>query len=89
MLECQLTSASAKVEDYEESVTQLEREKSNWGRQLEQMRQRPDEEETKRQQSDKHTAAQKAEIIKLKDMNIKPDREPTEHRTISRRANGR
>ena len=89
MLERQLTSASAKVEDYEESVIQLERENSNWGRQLEQTHQRPDEEETKRQQSDKHTAAQKAEIIKLKDMNIKPNREPTGHWTISRRANGR
>ena len=75
MLERQLTSASAKVEDYEEAVIQLEREKSNWVRQMEQTRQQLDEEKTKRQQSEKHVSAQKAEIIKLKDMNIKLDRE--------------
>ena len=89
MLERQLTSASAKVEDYEEAVIQLEREKSNWARQMEQTGQQPDEEKTSRQQSERHVLVRKVEIVKLKDMNIKPDREPTEHRTISRRANGR
>ena len=42
---------------------------------MEQTRQQLDEEKTKRQQSEKHVSAQKAEIIKLKDMNIKLDRE--------------
>ncbi|OCB91229.1 nonmuscle myosin heavy chain b [Sanghuangporus baumii] len=75
MLERQLTSAQAKVEDYEEAVMQLEREKSNWVRQMEQTRQQLDDEKAKRQQLDKHAATQKAEIIRLKDRNIKLDRE--------------
>ena len=44
---------------------------------MEQTRQQLDEEKTKRQQSEKHVSAQKAEIIKLKDMNSKPNREPS------------
>lgn len=75
MLERQLTSASVKVEDYEEAVIQLEREKSNWVRQMDQTRQQLDEEKVKRQEAEKRASTQKAEIIKLKDMNIKLDRE--------------
>lgn len=75
MLERQLASAQAKVEDYEEAVIQLEREKSNWVRQMEQTRQQLDDEKAKRQQLEKHASTQKAEIIRLKDRNIKLDRE--------------
>lgn len=70
-----MASAQAKVEDYEEAVIQLEREKSNWVRQMEQTRQQLDDEKGKRQQLEKHTSTQKAEIIRLKDRNIKLDRE--------------
>ncbi|THH09667.1 hypothetical protein EW145_g1839 [Phellinidium pouzarii] len=75
MLERQLTSTHSKVDDYEEAVIQLEREKSNWVRQMEQTRQELDDEKAKRQQLEKHALTQKAEIVKLKDRNIKLDRE--------------
>ncbi|EJD07825.1 nonmuscle myosin heavy chain b [Fomitiporia mediterranea MF3/22] len=75
MLERQMASAQAKVEDYEEAVIQLEREKSNWVRQMDQTRQQLDDEKAKRQQLDKHASTQKAEILRLKDINIKLDRE--------------
>lgn len=70
-----MSSAQAKIDDYEEAVIQLEREKSNWVRQMEQTRQQLEDEKTKRQQLEKHAQTQKSEIIKLKDRNIKLDRE--------------
>lgn len=75
MLERHVSSAQAKIDDYEEAVIQLEREKSNWVRQMEQTRQQLEDEKTKRQQLEKHAQTQKSEIIKLKDRNIKLDRE--------------
>ena len=74
-MERQLSSAQAKIDDYEEAVIQLEREKSNWVRQMDQTRQQLEEEKTKRQQLEKHAQTQKSELIKLKDRNIKLDRE--------------
>ena len=70
-----MSSAQAKIDDYEEAVIQLEREKSNWVRQMDQTRQQLEEERTKRQQLEKHAQTQKSELIKLKDRNIKLDRE--------------
>lgn len=74
-LERQLSSAHAKIEDYEEAVIQLEREKSNWVRQMDQTRQQLEEEKTKRHKFEKTASTQKAELIRVKDMNIKLDRE--------------
>lgn len=70
-----MTNAQAKVDDYEEAVIQLEREKSNWVRQMEQTRQQLDEEKVKRSQFEKHATTQKVELIKLKDMKVKLERE--------------
>lgn len=74
-LERQLSTAQAKYKDFEDVVLQLEREKSLQDRQMDAMKKQLDSESTKRAHLEKSASSQKAEIARLKDINIKLDRE--------------
>ncbi|KAI0794866.1 myosin II heavy chain [Abortiporus biennis] len=74
-LERKLLAAQAKYQDFEDVVLQLERDKSAQDRQLETSRQQLDNEVKKRTQAEKMVSSQKAEIIRIKDLNVKLDRE--------------
>lgn len=71
----QLTAAQAKYRDFEDTTLELEREKNAQDRQLETLKKQLEAETTKRSQLEKLATGQKAEIIQLKDRNVKFDRE--------------
>ncbi|KAH9925965.1 nonmuscle myosin heavy chain b [Fomitopsis serialis] len=74
-LERQLTTMQSKFEDSEDVVLQLEREKGAHDRQMETVKKQLNGESAKRSQLEKSASSQKQEIARLKDMNIKLDRE--------------
>lgn len=65
----------SKFEDSEDVVLQLERDKGAHDRQLEMLKKQLSDESAKRSQLEKSVSSQKQEIARLKDMNIKLDRE--------------
>ena len=74
-LERKLQAAQTKYQDFEDVVLQLEREKGSNDRQLETLRQQLEREISKRAQIEKNVSAQKGEIARLKDINVKLDRD--------------
>ncbi|KAH8096877.1 nonmuscle myosin heavy chain b [Cristinia sonorae] len=74
-LERKLQAAQTKYQDFEDLVLQLEREKGSNDRQLDTLRRQLETETTKRTHVEQSVSTQKAEIIRLKDINIKLDRE--------------
>ncbi|CCM01260.1 uncharacterized protein FIBRA_03309 [Fibroporia radiculosa] len=74
-LERQLITAQARYEEYEDVLLQLEREKASLDRQVDTIKKQLDAESAKRTQLEKVASNQKAEIIRLKDHNVKLDRD--------------
>ncbi|PSS37014.1 hypothetical protein PHLCEN_2v1156 [Hermanssonia centrifuga] len=74
-LERKLITAQSKYQDFEDIVLQLERDKAANDRQTDALRKQLEAETSKRQQLEHSVATQKTEIIRLKDLNIKLDRE--------------
>ncbi|KAI0954365.1 hypothetical protein AcV7_007621 [Taiwanofungus camphoratus] len=74
-LERQLATAQARYEDFEDVVLQLEREKGSHDRQMDAIKKQLEAESLKRSQLEKAASTQKAEIIRLKDHNVKLDRD--------------
>ncbi|EMD32423.1 hypothetical protein CERSUDRAFT_118769 [Gelatoporia subvermispora B] len=74
-LERQLAAAHAKYADCEDAVLQLERDKGAHDRQLDAVRKQLEAEIAKRSQLEHSVSNQKAEIIRLKDHNVKLDRD--------------
>ncbi|KAL0070997.1 class II myosin [Marasmius tenuissimus] len=74
-LERQLAAAQSKYHGIEDMMLQLEREKANNDRQLESTRKQLDAETSKRGQLEKTISSQKSEVAKLKDHNVKVERE--------------
>jgi len=74
-LERHLAAAQAKYQDFEDVLLQLERDKGTQDRQLEATRKQLELELTKRTQLEHTSSSQRAELAKLKDRNIKLDRE--------------
>lgn len=74
-LERQLVSAQAKYQDFEDVVLEFQRTQESHTRQLETTRKQLEEESAKRAKLEKITSNQKVELARLKDLNIKMDRE--------------
>ncbi|EDQ99797.1 myosin II heavy chain [Laccaria bicolor S238N-H82] len=74
-LERQLSSAQAKYRDFEDVVLQFQRDQETQTRQLDTVRKQHESELAKRTQLEKSLSSKKSEIAKLKDSNIKFDRE--------------
>ncbi|THH01623.1 hypothetical protein EW026_g1099 [Hermanssonia centrifuga] len=74
-LERKLITAQSKYQDFEDVVLQLERDKAANDRQTDALRKQLEAETSKRQQLEHSVTMQKTEIIRLKDLNIKLDRE--------------
>ncbi|KAG6878458.1 hypothetical protein C0993_006298 [Termitomyces sp. T159_Od127] len=74
-LERQLVSAQAKYQDFEDVVLEFQRTQESHTRQLETTRKQLEEESAKRAKLEQITSKQKVELSKLKDLNIKMDRE--------------
>ncbi|KAF5353873.1 hypothetical protein D9756_007302 [Leucocoprinus leucothites] len=74
-LERQLNIAQARYKDFEDVVLEHQREKENNVRQLETARKELEVQSTKRAELEKFCSGQKAELMKLKDRNVKLDRE--------------
>ncbi|THH29323.1 hypothetical protein EUX98_g4864 [Antrodiella citrinella] len=70
-----LTAAQTKYQDFEDVVLQLEREKAAHDRQLDTLRHQLDSETKKRTQVEHAVSTQKTEIVRLKDLNVKLNRE--------------
>ncbi|OCH83604.1 hypothetical protein OBBRIDRAFT_840372 [Obba rivulosa] len=75
ILERQLSSAQARYADCEDVVLQSGRDKSAHDRQLEAVKKQLEAETAKRSRLEHPVSNQKAEIICLKDHNVKPDRD--------------
>ncbi|KAG6837022.1 hypothetical protein H0H93_016229 [Arthromyces matolae] len=74
-LERQLSSAQAKYQDFEDVVLEFQRTQESHNRQLETTRERLEDESAKRTKLEQIASNQKVELGKLKDLNIKMDRE--------------
>lgn len=74
-LERKLATAQSKYQDFEDVVLQLERDKAANDRNMEANRKQLESEIAKRKQLEHTLTTQKTEIIRLKDLNIKLDRE--------------
>ncbi|KAL0576478.1 class II myosin [Marasmius crinis-equi] len=74
-LERQLAAAQTKYHGIEDMMLQLEREKANNDRQLESTRKQLDGETSRRGQLEKTLSSQKSDLAKLKDHNVKLERE--------------
>jgi myosin protein heavy chain len=74
-LERQLAIAQTKCQDYEDATIQLEREKSNYDRHLESVREQYKAESTKRAELERLASSRKQELAAVKDRNVKLDRE--------------
>ncbi|KAG6866166.1 hypothetical protein C0991_008120 [Blastosporella zonata] len=74
-LERQLASAQAKYQDFEDVVLEFQRTQDSHNRQLETSRKQLDDESSKRAKLELLVSNQKIELGKLKDLNIKMDRE--------------
>ncbi len=74
-LERKLATAQSKYQDFEDVVLQLERDKAANDRHLEANRKHLESESAKRKQLEHSVTTQKNEIIRLKDINIKFDRD--------------
>ncbi|KAI0338329.1 hypothetical protein BDW22DRAFT_705103 [Trametopsis cervina] len=74
-LERKLSAAQTKYQDFEDVVLQLEREKATNDRHLEANRKQLESETAKRKQLEHSVTTQKTEIIRLKDINIKFERD--------------
>lgn len=74
-LERKLSTAQSKYQDFEDVVVQLERDKAANDRQMESNRKQLESEIAKRKQLEHTLTTQKTEIIRLKDLNIKLDRD--------------
>ncbi|KAH9942698.1 myosin tail-domain-containing protein [Amylocystis lapponica] len=74
-LERHLATAQSRYADFEDTVLQLERDKSAHDRQMEAIKKQLDTESAKRTQLEHSASTQKAEIIRLKDHNVKLDRD--------------
>lgn len=67
--------AQTKCQDYEDATIQLERDKGNYDRHLETVREQLKAESTKRAELERIASSRKHELATLKDRNIKLDRE--------------
>ncbi|KAK2467941.1 hypothetical protein APHAL10511_000236 [Amanita phalloides] len=74
-LERQLTTAQAKYRDFEDITLQFQRDQETYQRQLEATKKQLESEIGKRSQIEKTFSVQKAEIVKIKDLNVKLDRD--------------
>ncbi|KAG6914825.1 hypothetical protein DXG01_015126 [Tephrocybe rancida] len=74
-LERQLSSAQAKYQDFEDVVLEFQRTQDSHNRQLETTRKQLEEQSAKRAKLELIVSNQKVELGKLKDLNIKMDRE--------------
>ncbi|KAL1743339.1 nonmuscle myosin heavy chain b [Schizophyllum fasciatum] len=74
-LERQLAAAQAKYLDFDELVIQMERDKGAIQRQLESSKKELESETAKRTNLEQRLASQKAELIRIKDHNVKLERE--------------
>ncbi|KAF8629720.1 hypothetical protein AX15_003315 [Amanita polypyramis BW_CC] len=74
-LERQLVAAQAKYHDFEDIVLQFQRDQEAQQRQLETAKKQLEVETVKRSQLEKTSSAQKADAAKLKDLNIKLERD--------------
>ena len=74
-MERKLATAQSKYQDFEDVVLQLERDKAAHDRNMEANRRQLESEAAKRKQLEHAVASQKQEIIRLKDINVKLDRE--------------
>ncbi|KAJ3931027.1 MAG: nonmuscle myosin heavy chain b [Lentinula lateritia] len=74
-LDRQLSAAQNKYHGIEDVMLQLERDKTARERQLENIKKQLESETTRRSQVEKALSAQKTEIAKLKDHNVKVDRD--------------
>lgn len=74
-LERQLSTAQAKYQDFEDVVLEFQRNQESQNRQLESTRKQLETESTKRAQLEKTVSSQKSELAKLKDRNVKIDRD--------------
>ena len=70
-----MSTAQSKYQDFEDVVVQLERDKAANDRQMEANRKQLESEIAKRKQLEHSLTTQKTEIIRLKDLNVKLDRE--------------
>jgi myosin protein heavy chain len=75
VLERHLAAAQAKYQDFEDVVLQLERDKGTQDRQVEAIRKQLEAEFTKRSQLEHMSSSQRAELVKIKDRNVKLDRD--------------
>ena len=74
-MERKLATAQSKYQDFEDVVLQLERDKAANDRHLDANRKQLETEAAKRKQLEHSVTTQKAEIIRLKDINIKFERD--------------
>ncbi|KAG6810596.1 hypothetical protein H0H92_011180 [Tricholoma furcatifolium] len=74
-LERQLSSAQAKYQDFEDVVLEFQRTQESHNRQIETTRKQLEEESAKRAKLELKASSQKVELGKLKDLNIKMERE--------------
>jgi myosin protein heavy chain len=74
-LERQLSTAQAKYQDFEDVVLEFQRTQESHHRQLETTRKQLDNESARRAQLEQTLSSQKSELAKLKDRNVKMDRE--------------
>ncbi|KAJ3985572.1 nonmuscle myosin heavy chain b [Lentinula detonsa] len=74
-LDRQLSAAQNKYHGIEDVMLQLERDKTARERQFENVRKQFESESTRRSQLEKALSAQKVEVAKLKDHNVKADRD--------------
>ncbi|KAL6303713.1 nonmuscle myosin heavy chain b [Sparassis latifolia] len=74
-LERQLVTAHSRYADFEDAVLQLERDKGAHDRQLDVVKKQLEQESAKRTQLERQSSNQKAELVRLKDHNVKLDRD--------------
>ncbi|KAF8634039.1 hypothetical protein AX17_004304 [Amanita inopinata Kibby_2008] len=75
VLERQLAAAQAKYHDFEDVVLQFQRDQEAHQRQSDATKRQLEGESAKRSQLEKSTSVQKAELTKLKDLNVKLERD--------------
>ncbi|GLB41100.1 putative TRAFAC class myosin-kinesin ATPase superfamily, myosin family protein [Lyophyllum shimeji] len=74
-LERQLSAAQAKYQDFEDTVLEIQRQEESHARQLKTTQKELEEQSAKRAKLEQIVSNQKVELGKLKDINIKIDRE--------------
>ncbi|KAF8657591.1 hypothetical protein AX16_002172 [Volvariella volvacea WC 439] len=80
-VEAQLRAAQAKYHDFEDVVLQFQRDKESHQQQLKALQEHLKQESTKRTELEKQVTKQKSELTRLRDRNVKLDRELQQAKT--------